>query len=91
MFQLMHLYNVEQGLLSVNYLIYQVQGLSAHQVFYQFAPKAHATLGRGNENYTSAICQSRVIYAIQSSSAYALAGLYGFGHEIVYMFLEKFS
>ena len=22
---------------------------------------------------------------------YALAGLYGFGHEIVYMFLEKFS
>jgi hypothetical protein len=52
----LHLYNVEQGLLSVNYLIYQVQGLSAHQVFYQFAPKAHATLGRGNENYTSAIC-----------------------------------
>ena len=28
----LHLYNVEQGLLSVNYLIYQVQGLTQHQV-----------------------------------------------------------
>jgi hypothetical protein len=32
--QLMHLYNVEQGLLSVNYLIYQVQGLSVYQIFH---------------------------------------------------------